>query len=52
MFNELYTKFATYDRRFAGGIPYTAHGAQLIPPPLYFDFCLFFLFMLILGWVR
>ena len=28
-----------------GGIPYTAHGAQ-IPPPL---FCLFFVFMLILG---
>ena len=31
-----------------GGIPYTAHGAQ-IPPPLIFDSCLFFIFMLILG---
>ena len=30
---------------FNGGIPYTAHGAQ-ITPPLIFDF---FVFMLILG---
>ena len=37
-----------------GGIPYTAHGAQKNPTctPLYFDFCLFFVFMLILGLVR
>ena len=33
-----------------GGIPYTAHGAQI--PPLIFDFCLFFVFMLILGYVK
>ena len=37
--------------RVIGEIPYTAHGAQ-IPPPLIFDFCLFFVFMLILGYVR
>ncbi len=30
-----------------GGIPYTAHGAQITP--LIFDFYLFFVFMLILG---
>ena len=34
---------------FFGGIPYTDHGAQITPPPLIFDFCLFFDFMLILG---
>ena len=34
-----------------GGIPYTDHGAQ-IPLPLIFDFCLFFVCMLILGWVK
>ncbi len=31
-----------------GGIPYTAHGAQ-ITPPLILNFCLSFIFMLILG---
>ncbi len=29
-----------------GGIPYTAHGAQIIPPPYFY---LFFVVMLILG---
>ncbi len=34
-----------------GGIPYTAHGAQIAPPPpLIFDLVYFcFVFMLILG---
>ena len=33
-----------------GEIPYFAHGAQITPlPPLIFDFCLFLVFMLILG---
>ena len=32
-----------------GGIPYTAHGAEIPPPPLILDFCLFFVFILILG---
>ena len=27
-----------------GGIPYTAHGAQITPSPLIFDFCLIFCF--------
>ncbi len=31
--------------------PYTAHGVQITPPPLTFDFCLFFVFMFILGQV-
>ena len=35
-----------------GGIPYTAHGAQITEPPLILDFCIFFVFMLILGSVR
>ena len=35
--------------KITGGIPYTAHGAQITPPPL---FLLFFVFMLILGQVR
>ena len=30
-----------------GGIPYTAHGAQIPPPPHYF--CIFFVLVLILG---
>ncbi len=31
-----------------GEIPYTAHGAQMTPP-LIFNFCLFFVFLLISG---
>ncbi len=38
-------------RRKHGGIPYTAHGAQITPLP-YFLFVLFFVFILILGLVR
>ncbi len=34
-----------------GGIPYTAHEAQ-IPPPLFFDLLFIFVYMLILGQVR
>ncbi len=30
--------------KIIGGIPYTAHGAQITPPPLTFDFDLFFCF--------
>ncbi len=41
----------TYQLKILGGIPYTDHGAQITPPP-YFLFCLFFVFMLILGQVR
>ncbi len=36
---------AVFFRRFLGGIPFAAHGAQFPPPPLIF---LFLLFMLIL----
>ena len=39
------------ENNLIGGIPYTALGAQ-ITFPLFFDFCLVFVQMLILGQVK
>ncbi len=45
-------KIWPFFKKKIGGIPYTALGAQIPPTPLIFYFCLFFIFTLILGYVR
>ncbi len=41
---NFFANYKTHDKNF-GEIPYTAHGEQITPPPLF----LIFVFMLILG---